>query len=118
VAEQGIDQVVRRTLDLALGQGLRRQHLHAPGQRLGRLGQHERVGRAGEQEAARHGVAVDLALERGEQPGRRLHLVDHGEAGGTVHQGRRVGSGQFGDHRVVQRQVPYTPLGHDRGDNE
>ena len=78
-AEQGVDEVVRRAFKLALRQGLQRQHLHAPRQRLSRIGQHEHVGRAREQETARYRMAVDFALDGGQQRGRELHLVDDRE---------------------------------------
>jgi len=44
------------------------------------------MGRFGEQEAARYGVAVDRALEHGKHPRCELDLVDNGEFSGAVHE--------------------------------
>jgi hypothetical protein len=49
----------------------------------------EHIGRAREQEAPWHGMAIDLPLERGEQRGGGLDLVNHRQAGGVFDERRK-----------------------------
>lgn len=75
-----------------------------PAQGIRQPGQQQHIGRAGQQEPSRAALAVDDVLERGEQRGHPLDLVqDYPRK--AVHEAVRVGLGG-GAHRVlVEAQV-------------
>jgi hypothetical protein len=104
-AEEGVDEALRPARDLPLGERPEGDDLHPAGERLGDPGQEEEVGRAGEQEAARPAVAVDLRLDRQEEVRDALDLVQGDRAGKTGQEPRGIVLGSGADGRVVQGEI-------------
>jgi len=76
-AEQQVDQVRLRSLDLGLGDGPERHSLHPSDQSVGDARQGEHPRRSGEQELTRTRVLVDDPLHLEQQLGRTLDHSRH-----------------------------------------
>ena len=80
VPESRIDEAVRAAVNLALGEGPEFDRLHPSGQRVRQVTQREDAGGAGQEEPTRCRLCVDRDLDRPEQLGCELDLVDHEES--------------------------------------
>ena len=81
------------------------QDAHASGQRIRELGHEQHVGRAGQDEAARRPPPVDRMLERGEEFGDALHLVQDGPFRQLGHEADGVLPGRAAQCLVVEGEV-------------
>jgi hypothetical protein len=79
--KQGICEIAAGAFDLRLGERPERDQRGAPGQGIVDLRRGEDVRRACQEELARALLAVDALLDRKQQGGRPLDLVDEDRAG-------------------------------------
>lgn len=79
-------------------------HFHAARQAVGNLGQRQDVGRAGQQKPAGAAILVDGHLERQQQPGCALYLVDDGPVQ-SAHQTHGVVQRGVQDGRIVHGEI-------------
>jgi hypothetical protein len=76
-SKQSVHESFLASLDFSLGQRPQRQNLHPPGQRFGDLGQEQDVRGAGQQIAPGSALPVNLDLQRREELGSALDLIEH-----------------------------------------
>src|SRR5680860_402217 len=103
--EQQLEKAFAAPFDLPLREGPQAQHLHAAGERVGDARQAEHVRRAGEDEAAGATVLVDARLDREQQVGRSLHLVNDQRARIAGDEGGRVVTGRGEVQATIQAHV-------------
>jgi hypothetical protein len=102
--EQGADG--GRVGELGLGERPQRQRLHPPRQRVGEPGRTERPRRSGEQETPGPPGAIDLGLDRQQQLGKALSLVDADQPCSPADEPDGIGPRGIEDAGVVERQPP------------
>ena len=81
------------------------QDLHPTDQRIGQPGHQQHVGRARQQEASRRALSVHRRLDRREQAGGSLHLIEDGVLRQIRHKPNRVGLGRCHGDIVVEADV-------------
>jgi hypothetical protein len=90
ILEQGVEQAGTCAGEFALGQRMQAQDGHASGERVGKRGEEEHIGRSREQEAPRHSAVIDGGLDRREQLRHALYFVEDRPFWESVHEPHRI----------------------------
>nr|WP_246001886.1 hypothetical protein [Allorhizocola rhizosphaerae] len=77
VCEHRIDEPIRLAADLTVREGPELDDLHAARHGVGQLPQRQHTSGTSKQEAAQSGIQVDRQIDRPEQSGRQLNLIDN-----------------------------------------
>jgi hypothetical protein len=103
--EHTVDEALAHAFELPLGERPKADVVDAAGKRVGDHRQRDHVGGAGKQELPAVVARVKAHLDRQDQIGRSLDLVDHRRAGDVVDEARRVLQRAASRVLVVERQV-------------
>lgn len=99
--ERGVDEAVGRSVDLALSQRPELNGLQPSRQGIRQPLEAQHLGRPGKQETPRPLVDVDSVLEREEELGRSLHLVDEQQPV-VAQETHGIGAGRREHRGIVQ----------------
>ena len=104
-AEQAIDELGSGALDLGLRERVKPENLHSPSERICETRHEKNIGRPREDETPGCAAPVDFCLERGEDLGNPLHLVQNGLGRKSRNKADRVGCRRRQNSIVVERNI-------------